>query len=183
MAQTIDGLTFTRDWRNREDFPTYENSEEVVRADMQYHPDALKDFINNTILPALNALIEGGYAPGAVDADAIQDGNVTASKLSRYDSAYGAAVITEVIATGAITLAKMALNSVDTPQLVDGAVVLSKMGNGSVGESQLVAGAVTRTKLGGDILPEGVGFVVGEDEPTAQDFEPGQVYLKLEPLS
>ena len=39
-------LEYERDWTRAEDFPTHENSELQVRADMQYHPDAVKAFIN-----------------------------------------------------------------------------------------------------------------------------------------
>lgn len=48
-------LTFGRDWTKETDFPTYQDSEEQVRADLQYHPDAVKSFINDTLLPALEA--------------------------------------------------------------------------------------------------------------------------------
>ena len=45
-------LTYERDWTKAEDFPTYESSEVQVRADMQYHPNAVKEFIN-TLLTTL----------------------------------------------------------------------------------------------------------------------------------
>lgn len=46
-------LNFKRLWTNSEDFPTLEESEAKVRADYQYHPDAVKDFLNTVLLPAL----------------------------------------------------------------------------------------------------------------------------------
>ena len=42
-------LTFGRDWTKETDFPTYQDSEEQVRADLQYHPNALRDFVNGLI--------------------------------------------------------------------------------------------------------------------------------------
>lgn len=36
-------------WTDHEDFPTVETSEDVVRADLQYQPDKIRDFINGMI--------------------------------------------------------------------------------------------------------------------------------------
>ena len=46
-------LSYEKSWTSEEDFPTYEGNEEQVRADMQYHPDAVKKFINETLLKEL----------------------------------------------------------------------------------------------------------------------------------
>lgn len=46
-------LAFERDWNRVEDFPTYQDSEQQVRADFQYHPDAILKFINETLLKEL----------------------------------------------------------------------------------------------------------------------------------
>ena len=48
-------LKYDKTWTSAEDFPTYQDDEEQVRADMQYHPDAVKDYINNTLLRELAA--------------------------------------------------------------------------------------------------------------------------------
>ena len=48
-------LNYRKVWTSAEDFPTYENDEQQVRADMQYHPDAVKDYINNQLLKELAA--------------------------------------------------------------------------------------------------------------------------------
>ncbi len=47
-------LVFEKDWTRSEDFPTHESSEVQVRADMQYHPNALRNFIN-ALLDALES--------------------------------------------------------------------------------------------------------------------------------
>lgn len=51
MALTL--LNFGKVWTDSNDFPTYEGSEEQVRADLQYHPDAIKAFLNETLIPEM----------------------------------------------------------------------------------------------------------------------------------
>jgi len=58
----FDRLNFGKVWTNEKDFPTYETSETQVREDMQYHPDAVKRYINEVLLPAL----EGPGAAGLI---------------------------------------------------------------------------------------------------------------------
>lgn len=48
-------LNYGKSWTNPVDFPAYQESEEQVRADLQYHPDAVKEYINETLLKALQA--------------------------------------------------------------------------------------------------------------------------------
>lgn len=48
-------LEFQKDWTREADFPTYQDSEEQVRADLQYHPNAVRDFLNQSLLIALEA--------------------------------------------------------------------------------------------------------------------------------
>lgn len=50
-------LEFQKHWTSAEDFPTYQSDESKVREDMQYHPNALRDFVN--------ALIDEMEAKGA----------------------------------------------------------------------------------------------------------------------
>lgn len=47
-------LEYEKDWTRAEDFATHENSELQVRADLQYHPNAVRDFIN-AMLSALES--------------------------------------------------------------------------------------------------------------------------------
>ena len=53
-------LNYGKNWTNPADFPTYQENEEQVRADLQYHPDAVKDFLNDTLLKALEAQAAAG---------------------------------------------------------------------------------------------------------------------------
>lgn len=183
MAQTIGELSFTKDWRNPTDFPTYEGSEDQVRADMQYLPDEIRTYLNTIVVEAINTLV-------AEVAQLVQlsvpDGSITTVKLASL------AATTEKIAAAAVTLEKMAAASVGTAQLVNASVTIEKMAAGSVGASQVldgvlntrhfVNGSVTDEKLGTDIVPTSVGFVVGEGDPMEDPslIAPGQVYLKLE---
>lgn len=51
----FDKLQFTKDWNNPDDFPTVELSEEKVRADMQLLHDEVKNYLNDTLIPAVVA--------------------------------------------------------------------------------------------------------------------------------
>lgn len=66
-------LNYEKVWTSDKDFPTYEGSETQVRADMQYHPDAVKRFINEVLLPELEA------AAGAAKIGDEQKGNLAAT--------------------------------------------------------------------------------------------------------
>ena len=55
-------LSFLRDWTNPADFPTVEPDEATVRADLQYHPDAIKDYINETLIPSHDALTSAKHS-------------------------------------------------------------------------------------------------------------------------
>lgn len=66
-------LEYEKSWTDGGDFPTYEADEEQVRADMQYHPDAIRDYINETLLRELAS------AEGAENIGDGQQGSVAAS--------------------------------------------------------------------------------------------------------
>jgi hypothetical protein len=63
-------LTFAKDWTNKNDFPTYQDNEAQVRADMQYHPNALRDFINDQLLSELESK-NAASSIGAVNASGV----------------------------------------------------------------------------------------------------------------
>lgn len=48
-------LAFLKDWTRSDDFPTHEDSEAQVREDLQYHPNAIRDFLNDVLLKALES--------------------------------------------------------------------------------------------------------------------------------
>lgn len=63
MANTFEKLSFTKDWNNSADFPTYEENEAKVRADLQALHDETKNFINDKLIPG----IENLAVPGSGD--------------------------------------------------------------------------------------------------------------------
>lgn len=62
----IPALRFTKDWTNPSDFPTHEKNEEQVRADMQYLFNEIKNWLNETLIPAVQNGAGGQTAEGAV---------------------------------------------------------------------------------------------------------------------
>ena len=78
-------LSFLRDWRNPADFPTVEPDETKVRADLQYHPDAIKDYINGTLIPSHDALT---YAKHSHDNKTVLDG-ITADDVEKWRGTIG----------------------------------------------------------------------------------------------
>lgn len=81
-------LSFTKDWKNAADFPTVEESEAQVRADLQALHDETKNFINNTLIPN----IENMAVPGAGDMlAAVYDPTGKKQDIFAYARAQGAA--------------------------------------------------------------------------------------------
>lgn len=115
MARGLGKLIFTKDWSkmNPPDFPTHEDNEATVRADIQLLYNEIRDYLNNILHPAVNTITaeEVEFTPSTViPADNIQDaienvqeqivdvsqgevpnGSITAEKL-----AAGAAGFTDV---------------------------------------------------------------------------------------
>lgn len=50
-AEAFPLLSFTKNWENPEDYPTYEPDETQVRKDMQSLHDEVKNFLNNELIP------------------------------------------------------------------------------------------------------------------------------------
>lgn len=73
-------LTFAKVWTNKNDFPTYQDNEAQVREDMQYHPNALRDFINNQLLAELES------KTAAASLGAVNSSGVAATVQSILDS-------------------------------------------------------------------------------------------------
>lgn len=49
----IQELQYTKDWKNVEDFPTYESNETQVREDQQLLFDEVRDYLNDVLSPAV----------------------------------------------------------------------------------------------------------------------------------
>ena len=60
MEEKFKRLQFTRDWTSALDFPTYEENEAQVRADLQVLHDETKAFINEKLIPGIESLAVPG---------------------------------------------------------------------------------------------------------------------------
>lgn len=78
-------LSFLRDWTNPADFPTVEPDEATVRADLQYHPDAIKNYINETLIPSHDSLT---YAKHSHGNKTVLDG-ITADDVEKWRATIG----------------------------------------------------------------------------------------------
>ena len=76
MANNFTPLEYDRDWNSSIDFPTYQDDETKVRADMQYLFDFIKDYINGT--GAGDGLLEEiAKAVASAVSGSIPDGSIT----------------------------------------------------------------------------------------------------------
>ncbi len=59
-------LIYEKTWLSSADFPAFEDSEEKVRHDLMYHPEAIRSFINESLIPETKGLIEEKIASASV---------------------------------------------------------------------------------------------------------------------
>lgn len=94
----IEQFSFSKTWRDREAFPTYQNDETQVREDMQVLHDELAAYVNGSVVPAVNAAASAAQAANAAAAAAqsaaeeaalgqIPDDSLTAAKLAKGGAA------------------------------------------------------------------------------------------------
>lgn len=152
MALNDYKLEFSRVWTNHEDFPTYEAREEVVREDMQCLFDEIRVAFNR-FLDELNAGELPFTSSAAVEADNVQaaienvqqqiastvagnipDDSLTGAKLKEGE------IGTRELDDGAVTLDKMAEESVDHPQLCDDAVWGNNIKDGEITQDKFAPG-------------------------------------------
>ena len=141
---------------------------------MQYHPEFIRQWINDLIdacvaenipfsstegIPAENvqaaieniktqldaAVISQIVPDGSITTAKIADKSITADKLA--DGAVLINVGTDNITDGAVTEPKIADNAVSEAKLADGSVTTSKLGTYAVTSTKLASGAVSETKL------------------------------------
>lgn len=94
--EQLSNLSYTRTWLSADDFPTIEPDETKVREDLQFHPDSVKNYINDTLLPSYNGILDKGlHCPGRL----IFSGAVTAS----YDGEFDVNVALPIGAGGGVT--------------------------------------------------------------------------------
>lgn len=57
-SNAIPSLAFTKSWTSAADFPTYEDSETKVRADLQELHNQTKEYINEHLVPAMQGFVD-----------------------------------------------------------------------------------------------------------------------------
>lgn len=128
---------FTKNWENSEDFPTYEENEEQVRADMQCLYDELK--------AGLNKLMTELESKTAFESGASNIGIQAMTALPGVTNVMDA--IATIIAEMANIQAGTVLpGSVTATELADGAVTAPKLGSLAVTTPKIAEGAVTGAK-------------------------------------
>ena len=163
----LSNFQYSKSWRSAEDFPTFEDSEEQVRDDMQSLFDEVGDALNRLAgeIGAANIPFEPTEEIDAEDVqaaiellqaqlagialDQLPNGSVTAEKLA------GFAVTTAKLADAAVTAAKLAAGAVSSAKLADGAVTGAKLADGAVTAEKLSAGALSGKAdlVGGKVRP------------------------------
>ena len=132
----IEQLKFTKDWTNPADFPTVETDEVQVRQDLQQLHSEVRDYLNGTLLPA----IEEGYVPGE---RAVNGHPLTADvTLTRADVGLGQVDNTADMDKPVSTAQAAAIREAVMGQLPEGSVKLATL-------EESVAAAVTRAEEGG----------------------------------
>lgn len=173
----IPKLKFSKLWTNREDFPTVEPREEVVRSDMQLLFNEIRDYLNTTLSGAVSTLgdtlaaLQGKSGAGrigflktaAIDRENVQDaiecvqaqlvsvsqGGIADGGVTSAKLAQGA-VGTAALANAAVTYDKIKDKAVGSAKLADNAVSSTKIATNAVQERQILDGAVTQSKLAPD---------------------------------
>ena len=169
--------------RDAEEFPPTPASEDEAREQVQGRLDEVRDYINNTLLPALESVITGSSGADRIGSAAITgvESSPEISAVTVHDQLVAikaiadAAVAAEftpgcinnanLFTAGVVALAAMAANSVDSDQYVDysidpehlaaDTVTQRAIANNAVGADQIAAGAVTNTKIGTQAVEEG----------------------------
>lgn len=138
-------MSFTKDWTNPEDFPTYEEDEQQVREDMQLLFDELKQYLNDTLAPFLSGS-DGAGSIGFESLPGLYSTNVQAAIAELLE------LVNEIsqgaVPDGSISTAKLAALAVTSAKLADAAVTVSKLADGAVTAAKLADGAVSAAKLG-----------------------------------
>lgn len=146
MAVEFEKLKFTRDWNNSSDFPTYEENEQKVRADMQALHDETKEFINETLIPS----IENLAVPGTGDMlESIYDPERKRTDVFKYADEKAAGITKESLGAASAEVLQAHLDNVDNPH--------------NITADQL--GAVTKDSYGWRVIePSKPSYVISEKE-------------------
>lgn len=130
----IGHFDYSRKWTSPDDFPTYEASEEQVRADMQALFDEISAYLNGTLIDWVEQQISGAIT------GQIPDRSLTNLKLA-LGTITGAEIDDATIGNN-----NMAANSIDSDQYVDGSIDEEHFSNGAVSYRALAEDAVRRMR-------------------------------------
>ena len=124
---------FTKNWENPSDFPTYEENEEQVRADMQFLYDELKDALNG-LMVALEKTANGASGAGSIGIQALTSlpGVTNVMDAIAAIMAEMAGIQAGTVLPGSVTATELADSGVTTPKVADGAITTPKLAGGSV---------------------------------------------------
>lgn len=139
----IQKLQYTKDWKNPTDFPTYEASETRVREDQQLLFDEVRDYLNETLSPAVKE-----YA-------AANDEEVE-GKVSKETTVNGHPLSEDVT----VTKADVGLGNVDNTSDVDKPI--------STAQQEALNLKADKSELAGVVLGQ-----IPNESLTAEKFEPG----------
>ena len=147
-------LTYTKDWNNAEDFPTYENREEQVRADMQLLFDEMRDAFNNFLEDLASSVIP------FTASEAVPENNIQAAieNVQQQAAAASTGAIPERSLDGvklklkAVTQLELDDESVGTPQMIPGSVDNTILDTDAVRASHVKDGELTRAKFAAGAL-------------------------------
>ena len=156
----IQRLQFSKNWNNSLDFPTLEESEVQVRADQQLLYDEIKDYLNETLTPAVEEYAEStdetlsekvgvsttvnghplsedvtvtkeDVGLGNVDNTSDADKPISTAQQAALNQKADKSELTEVV------LGQIPNGSLTTEKLADEAVTSEKLASGSVTEEKL----------------------------------------------
>lgn len=174
---------FTKNWENAEDFPTYEENEAQVRADMQCLYDELKNGLNNLMAE----LEQKNTGSESVSVGASQIGIQSLTSLPGATNVMEAIVgimsaisdiVLDYVTPGSITALELADSAVTTPKLAGGAVTTAKLADGAVtgGKTDFSAGLTINGTLSqqGQIILDSNCF--GDRWPDT--VTPGRLFFK-----
>jgi hypothetical protein len=156
--------------RDTATYPKQPSSEAEIRDAIQDQSDQLRDYINNTFIPALGSTEADGSGADNIGSGPIEGvtGTTIQAKLAALKALIDAisisasgltdgVVVTQYLADLAVTAAKLAADAVETIKIKDGAVTTEKIADdavtqdkiadNAVGANQIANGAVSQDKL------------------------------------
>lgn len=147
---------FTKNWENPADFPTYEENEEQVRADIQLLYDELKVGLNN-LMSELEKVTAGSSGAGSIGVEPLVSLPGVANVMDAISAIMEemADIQAGAVLPNSVTETELADDAVTTPKLNAGAVTTPKIANEAVTEPKTKFTAtlpVNNIDIGGKII-------------------------------